>query len=159
MSSVLFPWMGTFEVRDVPQYEEIRAALRHAGDLARLHGQRLTFHPRCVRRHELTCAVRVPAVCASLKVSQMDQPSQAAASMSCSHFVKLASMDEQLTQKSLKELEAHSQVTVRPGLRMLHRPGTLRRRPLLPPAPLTDARAAHADHGHAGVRALALEQD
>lgn len=30
------------------RYEEISAALRFAGDLARLYGQRITFHPRCV---------------------------------------------------------------------------------------------------------------
>ncbi|PSC67605.1 UV damage endonuclease [Micractinium conductrix] len=45
MSSVLLPWMGTFEIADLPQYEEISAALRFAGDLARLYGQRITFHP------------------------------------------------------------------------------------------------------------------
>ena len=46
MSSVLFPWMGTFDPADLPQFADIRAALRHAGDLARLYGQRITFHPR-----------------------------------------------------------------------------------------------------------------
>lgn len=48
------------------------AALRFAGDLARAHGQRLTFHP--------------------------------------SHFVKLAAPNQELAQKSINELEAHSKV-------------------------------------------------
>ncbi|KAL4853397.1 UV-damage endonuclease [Chlorella vulgaris] len=45
MSSVIFPWIGTYDAKELPQYEEIAAALRLAGDLARLHGQRITFHP------------------------------------------------------------------------------------------------------------------
>lgn len=72
MSSVLFPWMGTFEPAQLPQVAEVSAALRFAGDLARALGQRLTFHP--------------------------------------SHFVKLAAPGEELVGKSLRELEAHSQV-------------------------------------------------
>lgn len=72
MSSVLCPWMGTFAMEELPQYAEIRTALRLAGDLARLYGQRITFHP--------------------------------------SHFVKLAAPDEELAAKSMRELEAHSQV-------------------------------------------------
>lgn len=47
MSSVIFPWIGTYDAKELPQYEGIAAALRLAGDLARLHGQRITFHPRC----------------------------------------------------------------------------------------------------------------
>ena len=43
---MLFPWMGTFDPADLPQYADIRTALRHAGDLARLYSQRITFHPR-----------------------------------------------------------------------------------------------------------------
>ncbi|KAL4440141.1 hypothetical protein ABPG75_003142 [Micractinium tetrahymenae] len=72
MSSVLCPWMGTFAMEELPQFAEIRAALRLAGDLARLYGQRITFHP--------------------------------------SHFVKLAAPDEELAAKSVRELEAHSQI-------------------------------------------------
>lgn len=49
MSSVLWPWMGTFSFHDLPQKEEIAAALRFAGDLARKYDQRVTFHPRCER--------------------------------------------------------------------------------------------------------------
>ncbi|EFN52894.1 hypothetical protein CHLNCDRAFT_54215 [Chlorella variabilis] len=62
--------MGTFEPEALPQFADICAALSLAGDLARLHNQRLTFHP--------------------------------------SHFVKLASPDDELVTKSIKELEAHS---------------------------------------------------
>jgi UV DNA damage endonuclease len=72
MSSVLWPWMGAFESTQLPQYDEIAAALRFAGDLARAYGQRVTFHP--------------------------------------SHFVKLAAPVEELVAKSLRELEAHSEI-------------------------------------------------
>ncbi|PRW39126.1 UV damage repair endonuclease [Chlorella sorokiniana] len=72
MSSVICPWMGTFDLEQLPQYEEIKSTLRLAGDLARTYGQRLTFHP--------------------------------------SHFVKLAAPDDDLAAKSIRELEAHSQI-------------------------------------------------
>lgn len=39
--------MGTYDLASLPQFDEISAALRLAGDLARAYGQRLTFHPRC----------------------------------------------------------------------------------------------------------------
>lgn len=42
------------------QFEEIRAALRFAGDLARTYGQRLTFHPSCAPR---PAAPRCAALC------------------------------------------------------------------------------------------------
>lgn len=42
-----------------PQYEDIKATLRLAGDLARTYGQRLTFHPR-------RASHALPAVLASL---------------------------------------------------------------------------------------------
>lgn len=45
LSSVLQPWMGVHSIRDFPQFSEIKAALRFAGDLARVYDQRLTFHP------------------------------------------------------------------------------------------------------------------
>jgi UV DNA damage repair endonuclease len=61
MSSVLFPWMGTFNPEDLPQYADIRTALRHAGDLARLYGQRITFHPRWGSGWEVVVAVVVAA--------------------------------------------------------------------------------------------------
>ncbi|KAI7836305.1 hypothetical protein COHA_009813 [Chlorella ohadii] len=72
ISSVICPWMGTFELQQLPQYEEISSTLRLAGDLSRMYGQRLTFHP--------------------------------------SHFVKLGAPDEELAAKSMRELEAHSQI-------------------------------------------------
>ncbi len=45
MSSVLWPWMGAFQLAALPQRAEIAGALRFAGDLARAFDQRLTFHP------------------------------------------------------------------------------------------------------------------
>ena len=45
VSSVIWPWMGTYDVTTLPQYEEISKTLRFAGDLSRLYGQRITFHP------------------------------------------------------------------------------------------------------------------
>jgi UV DNA damage repair endonuclease len=45
MSSVVFPWIGTYRAPDLPQYEEIKEALAFAGDLARAYDQRVTFHP------------------------------------------------------------------------------------------------------------------
>ncbi|GAB4823765.1 hypothetical protein N2152v2_010811 [Parachlorella kessleri] len=45
MSSVLFPWVGTYEIDDLPNRAELATALRFAGDLARAYDQRLTFHP------------------------------------------------------------------------------------------------------------------
>lgn len=73
MSSVLWPWMGTFDFStDIPQKEEIKEALKFAGDLARAHDIRITFHP--------------------------------------SHFVKLGTEDRVLAEKSMKELEVHSEI-------------------------------------------------
>lgn len=45
MSSVVFPWIGTYAARDLPQFKEIQEALLFAGDLARMYDQRVTFHP------------------------------------------------------------------------------------------------------------------
>lgn len=45
MTSCLFPWASEYELEQLPDYEAIAAALLRAGDLARLHGQRLSFHP------------------------------------------------------------------------------------------------------------------
>jgi UV DNA damage repair endonuclease len=61
--------MGTFDVEQVPQFEEIKEALMLAGDLARLHDQRLTFHPRWLdlRRQ----ASSQPAVCKSSDYSMV----------------------------------------------------------------------------------------
>ena len=45
ISSVIQPWMGVHNLQNFPQFEEIRQALKFAGDLARVYDQRLTFHP------------------------------------------------------------------------------------------------------------------
>lgn len=69
---MLFPWMATYKASELPNFSEVAAALRFAGDLARAYGQRITFHP--------------------------------------SHFCKLAATSEELVQKTIAELEAHSTV-------------------------------------------------
>jgi UV DNA damage endonuclease len=45
MSSDLIPWKTDVDVCLDPVWPEIQAALREAGDYARQHGHRLTFHP------------------------------------------------------------------------------------------------------------------
>lgn len=45
VSSAIWPWMGTYDVAQLPQFVEIKAALSFAGDLARVYDQRITFHP------------------------------------------------------------------------------------------------------------------
>lgn len=45
MSSDIFPWCSEYEISDLPDYEEIRNALSISGELAKLTGQRITFHP------------------------------------------------------------------------------------------------------------------
>lgn len=45
MSSNMFPWMSEYELKDLPTYERIKTLLAGAGNLAKTHGQRITFHP------------------------------------------------------------------------------------------------------------------
>ena len=45
MSSCLCPWMSEFELKDLPNYKEIKETLQLAGQLATEYGQRLSFHP------------------------------------------------------------------------------------------------------------------
>ena len=45
MSSSMFPWMSEYELKDMPQFEELKVLLSSAGELARKHGHRLSFHP------------------------------------------------------------------------------------------------------------------
>lgn len=45
MSSEIFPWCSEWDFEDLKDKEEIRAAFKFAGELARAYGQRLTFHP------------------------------------------------------------------------------------------------------------------
>lgn len=61
-----------YQLRELPDYEEIKAALAAAGAYARETGQRLTSHP--------------------------------------SEYVKLAGQSEELVEKSLADLELHSEV-------------------------------------------------
>lgn len=125
------------------RYAEISSALRLAGDLARLYGQRITFHPRQGPRgqlgprpalprgarprphtHSACCTpVRGPAALlytmAPMAVAAYSRARSAAHSFPpglCSHFVKLAAPDEELAAKSMRELEAHSQVAAPVGL-------------------------------------------
>ena len=45
IGSELVPWHDHFELHDLPQYDDLSARLREAGDYAKLHGHRLTTHP------------------------------------------------------------------------------------------------------------------
>jgi len=44
-SSSMFPWMSNYELKDLPDYKEIKSQLKEAGLLAKSYGQRLTNHP------------------------------------------------------------------------------------------------------------------
>jgi len=45
ISSCLFPWMSEYHFDDLPDIDEIKKVLAHAGQLARSRDQRLSFHP------------------------------------------------------------------------------------------------------------------
>lgn len=45
LSSDIFPWKTEHDIRSDPRWSEIQALLRAAGDYARSHGHRLSFHP------------------------------------------------------------------------------------------------------------------
>lgn len=45
LSSDMMPWLSEYELEQLPQFEEIKALLRQAGQLARQFDQRLSFHP------------------------------------------------------------------------------------------------------------------
>ena len=45
MSSDMFPWMSEYELRDLPDIEEIEKNLVEAGRISMEEGQRLSFHP------------------------------------------------------------------------------------------------------------------
>ena len=45
VSSDMFAFWSEYELKDLPDFEEISSALREAGDYAKEHGHRLTFHP------------------------------------------------------------------------------------------------------------------
>lgn len=45
LSSDIFPWASEYEMTDLPDYQQILAACKRAGNFARKHGMRLTSHP------------------------------------------------------------------------------------------------------------------
>jgi UV DNA damage endonuclease len=45
MSSDIFPWASEYDIKDLPDYEQIAEALAQAGEYARSVNQRLTTHP------------------------------------------------------------------------------------------------------------------
>mgnify|MGYP001165247036 FL=1 len=45
MSSDIFPWMSEYEIRDLPDYNDIAYHLDCVGEYATLNNHRLTFHP------------------------------------------------------------------------------------------------------------------
>jgi UV DNA damage endonuclease len=45
MSSDMFPWCSEYEIKDLPDFEEIAVTLKLAGDLSKVLDQRLSFHP------------------------------------------------------------------------------------------------------------------
>lgn len=71
MSSDIMPWMSEYEFKDLPDYERIKNILIGCGKIAKLHGQRLTFHP--------------------------------------GHFNVLASLNESVVVKTIKELNQHGE--------------------------------------------------
>jgi UV DNA damage endonuclease len=45
MSSDIFPWCSEYEIKDLPDYQEISQILKSVGGFSLQHGIRLTFHP------------------------------------------------------------------------------------------------------------------
>lgn len=45
LSSNLFPWASEYPIESLPDYQEIKSALESAGNFAKSHGMRITFHP------------------------------------------------------------------------------------------------------------------
>jgi UV DNA damage endonuclease len=45
MGSGIFPWGTEYDLRDLPDYDEISDTLALAGDIAKFRGQRITAHP------------------------------------------------------------------------------------------------------------------
>lgn len=78
--------------------------------------QRITFHPRCAAAAQAPhgAAAGLPLSLSAFLCSQLNlthpAPTADAPAFDCSHFVKLAAPDEALAAKSMRELEAHSQV-------------------------------------------------
>jgi UV DNA damage endonuclease len=72
MSSDIFPWMSEYELKDLPDYERISNVLKGAGKMAKMYGQRITFHP--------------------------------------GHFCVIASTNQSVVNKSIKELNQHAEI-------------------------------------------------
>ena len=72
MSSAMFPWMSEYDIKDLPDYEQICKLLKGAGQLAMKHNQRLGFHP--------------------------------------GPFNQLASKNPSVVEKTIKELNQHSEI-------------------------------------------------
>lgn len=45
MSSDIFPWCSEYEIKDLPDFQEISEILKSVGEFSIHHGIRLTFHP------------------------------------------------------------------------------------------------------------------
>lgn len=45
MSSGMFPWWTTYQLEELPDWNEIQSLLREAGEMATHYNQRLSFHP------------------------------------------------------------------------------------------------------------------
>lgn len=45
IGSDMFPWMSTYEFKDLPNYKTIVKVLKECGEIAQKHNIRLTFHP------------------------------------------------------------------------------------------------------------------
>ena len=45
LSSEVFPWASEYQLKDLPDYEEIKEVLKEVGDYAKQNGHRITTHP------------------------------------------------------------------------------------------------------------------
>lgn len=45
LSSEVFPWASEYQLKDLPDYEEIKEVLKKVGDYAKQNGHRITTHP------------------------------------------------------------------------------------------------------------------
>ena len=67
MSSDIWPWMGVHDVQNFAEWPAIERALQEAGEFARIHDHRLTFHPS----HFVKLAALDTAL-ASLSLAEME---------------------------------------------------------------------------------------
>jgi len=45
MSSDMFPWMSEYEIKDLPEFQKIKALLLGCGKLIKKYGMRVSYHP------------------------------------------------------------------------------------------------------------------